>query len=297
MRHGLLARTRRCLLVSSVAMALAGCVATDAGGPQAAGMVGAAVEAGGGEEWMLPSGDPSYLMRTRVYRPGGSGPFPMVVISHGSEQDPAARRRARRPDYPGLTRWFLERGYVVVVPERPGHAGGGDYLEDQGGCRDADYVKSADGAADSMAAAVDFMKRQPFVAPDGIIIAGHSAGGFGSLAYAARRPPGLRAVVNFSGGRGGRHMNQAGNNCAPERLVAAAAHFGSATRVPTLWIYAENDSYFPPDLSKAMAVAFTDAGGRADYLLLPPVAVDGHAAIGDVPAWSGGLREFLDGLR
>ncbi|MBX3584736.1 MAG: prolyl oligopeptidase family serine peptidase [Rhizobiaceae bacterium] len=276
---------------------LAACVPgdlPDAGGP-APGMVKAATTQDRFEQWLLPSPDKGYLMRARIVRPPGEGPFPLAVINHGSEQDPSRRKRAQQAEFQSLTDWFLKRGYVVVLPERPGHGGGGRYLENQGGCENADYVGSANGAADSIAAAVDFMRKQDFVEPTGTVVAGHSAGALGSLAYAARAPAGLRAVVNFSGGRGGHHLNRPLNNCAPERLVAAASDFGRTSRVPTLWIYAENDSYFPPQLSAAMAEAFRSAGGRVDYVLLPPIGSEGHFVIvGD--AWASRLQGFLSSL-
>lgn len=49
------------------------------------------------------------------------------------------------------------------------------------------------------------------------------------------------------------------------------------SRTPTLWLYAENDTYFPPDLSRRMAEAYRAAGGNVDYHLLPAIAGDGHA--------------------
>ena len=49
--------------------------------------------------------------------------------------------------------------------------------------------------------------------------------------------------------------------------------------MPTLWLYAQNDSYFGPDLSRRMADAFRAAGGPADYRLLPPDGDDGHYLI------------------
>ena len=276
---------------------LAGCAPSEVApampaAPAAYGNVGGPAKPGGAEEWLLPSTQPGFAMRASVFRPPGSGPFPMALINHGSEQDPSRRKRSRPPEFASLTNWFVERGYVVVLPQRPGHGGGGKYLEDQGGCNGADYARAANGAADSIGAAVDYMKRQGFVQPEGIVLAGHSAGALGSLAYAARRPAGLRAVVNFSGGRGGHHLNRPLNNCAPERLVAAAGQFGRTARVPTLWIYAENDTYFPPALSVEMVAAFRKAGGRADYQLLPPLAGEGHFAIRG-EAWSGALERFL----
>lgn len=283
--------------MASIAMALVACV--PGGLPQrgaaSPGRIEAPAQPDGAEGWLLPSGAANDLMRTKVYRPAGNGPFPMVVISHGSEQDPVRRRKMAQPAYPDLTRFFVQHGYVVVVPERPGHGGGGRYLEDQRGCDDADYATSANGAADSIGAAVDFMKKQDFVQQQGVVLAGHSAGAFGSLAYAARQPAGVSAVVNFSGGRGGHHMNQPGNNCASGKLVEAARQFGATTKVPTLWIYAENDTYFTPALSREMADAFVKAGGRADYVLLPPVGTEGHGLIHS-NTWRGVLTTFMASL-
>lgn len=283
--------------MASLAMMLAACVPGDLPRPGSAspGRIDAPQQSDGAESWLLPAGAANDLMRTKVYRPAGEGPFPMVIISHGSEQDPARRRKMAQPAYPDLTRFFVEHGYVVVVPERPGHGSGGRYLEDQRGCDNADYAASANGAADTIAAAVDFMKKQDFVRQQGIVLAGHSAGAFGSLAYAARQPAGISAVINFSGGRGGHHMNRPGNNCAPERLVETARQFGATTRVPTLWIYAENDTYFAPALSRTMADAFVEAGGRADYVMLPPVGNEGHGAIRS-NAWRGVLTTFIASL-
>jgi dienelactone hydrolase len=280
--------------MASIAMALAACVPSGLPQPGGAspGRIEASAQPDGAETWLLPSGAENELMRTKVYRPEGKGPFPMVVVSHGSEQDPVRRGKMTQPAYPDLTRFFVQNGYVVVVPERPGHGAGGRYLEDQRGCDNADYAASANGAADSIAAAVDFMKKQDFVQQQGIVLAGHSAGAFGSLAYAARQPAGVSAVVNFSGGRGGHHMNRPGNNCAPGQLVETTRRFGATTRVPTLWIYAENDTYFTPALSREMADAFSQAGGRAEYVLLPPVGSEGHGAIRS-NAWRGALTTFV----
>ena len=132
------------------------------------------------------------------------------------------------------------------------------------------------------------------------MVIGNSAGGWGALALASQNPPSVAAVVNFAGGRGGRNRNRPENNCAPDRLVAAAADFGRTARLPTLWLYAENDSYFAPELSKRMAAAFTAAGGNAAYHLLPPVRGDGHALIataGPEASWMSYLASFLTQLR
>ena len=82
----------------------------------------------------------------------------------------------------------MARGFAVLVPERPGHgATGGRYLEDQGGCDEADYARRR-ATADAIAAAAGFVRKQPFIRQDGMVIVGHSAGGWGALALAGERP-------------------------------------------------------------------------------------------------------------
>jgi dienelactone hydrolase len=171
----------------------------------------------------------------------------------------------------------VARGFAVLVPERPGHgATGGRYLEDQGGCDEADYARAGRATADSIAAALDFMRGQSFIRQDGAVIAGHSAGGWGALALAERNPPGVSAIVAFAPGRGGRANDLPNQVCAPHTLISAAAEFGKAARVPVTWLVAANDSYFSPDLSRRMADAFRAGGGKVDFRALATSGSEGH---------------------
>ena len=82
--------------------------------------------------------------------------------------------------------------------------------------------------------------------------------------------------------------------------MAATEEFGRTSRVPMLWIYIENDTFFGPALSKRMHEAFTTAGGKADYHLLPPFGTEGHFLIGSadaIPIWSPLVAKFLEGQR
>ncbi len=247
--------------------------------------------------WLLPSGEPGVLMRTTLYRPPGPGPFRLLVMNHGTTQNAERRRMLKAPAFTTLSQWFVRRGFAVAVPQRPGHGEtGGVYREDQGGCRDADFARAGHGAADSIAAAVAFLTTQRFVRRTGVVVAGQSAGGWAALAFASRAPAGLAAVINFAGGLGGRSFDRPDNNCAPDRLIATAADFARTSRVPTLWVYTENDTYFAPSLSKAMAAAYGAAGGRVDYELLPAFGVDGHFMAetdGSESVWGPAVERFL----
>ena len=64
-----------------------------------------------------------------------------------------------------------------------------------------------------------------------------------------------------------------------------------------LWIYIENDTFFGPPLSKRMHQAYTEAGGNAEYHLLPAFGDDGHFLIDSpdaIPLWAPLVGSFLD---
>lgn len=253
------------------------------------------------QSWVIPTQDRSTMMKATLFRPPGVGPFPLAVINHGSTQNELQRAAYPLPEYRILTEWLVARGYAVVVPQRPGHgATGGPYYEDQGGCENADYRRAGVGTAGSIAAVIDTMTFQPFIRKTGAVAIGQSAGGWGVLALATQYLRPLQAVVAFAPGRGGKIDGVSGKTCAPDRLIAAAHGFGEKARVPSLWISAENDGYFPPPLSKKLVEAFRLAGGRAESHLLPPIGSEGHELINSPEAaalWEPMLERFLKGLR
>jgi dienelactone hydrolase len=250
--------------------------------------------------WLVPSQDTRVLMRTFVYRPPGEGPFPLVIINHGSVQGERRRASLPQPEFLAASEWLVRRGYAVAVPQRPGHGQtGGPYFETnspEGGCDKVDYRQSGEAIADSIQAAVDFFARQSFVRKTGMIVVGNSAGGWGALALASRNPRDVKAIVSFAAGRGGRVNGRPNNNCAPEKLVAAARSFGATGRIPVLSIYARNDSFFGPDIAQGLSDAYRNAGGRMDFHLLPAFGSDGHALLGSrdgVAVWGPIVEKFL----
>jgi dienelactone hydrolase len=191
----------------------------------------------------------------------------------------------------------VSRGYVVVLPLRRGYgATGGSWAEDYGRCGDPDYFHAGLTTAADIKAAVDFMSAQPFVAPGHTIVVGQSAGGWGTLALSSLNPPGVPAMIDFAGGRGG-HQPQVGN-CAPGELVKAAGRYGATARVPLLWITSANDTFFEPKLVQQMVAAYNGAGGHATHRAVGPFGSDGHnLASSDSGAaiWQPLVSEFLQG--
>lgn len=229
------------------------------------------------QAWRLPSADPLAPAHAVLFRPAGTGPFRLAVVAHASVENPIARAQMPLVEYRALATFLVARGFAVIVPQRPGHgATGGVYVESQSGCAEANYARAGNATADSIAAALDFMRAQPFVRKDGALVIGHSAGGWGALALAARNPKSVARIVVFSPGRGGHADNVPGKVCAEEKLIAAAGAFGRTARVPVTWLVARNDTYFSPALSRRMADAFRSDGARVDFRVLAASGKEGH---------------------
>jgi dienelactone hydrolase len=244
--------------------------------------------------WLLPSGDKAVALRATVFRPEGAMTErrPLVVINHGTSE--SNRMSVSMPVYYWLSRWFVDRGYAVVLPQRRGHgATGGSLVEAVGDCANPDHYRSGLIAAEDVGAAVEFMAQQPFVDPARILVVGVSTGGWASLALAAQRPGLIAAVVNFAGGRGGHAWGRSNSVCGAAELVKAAHDYGRTARAPTLWLYAKNDSYFGPAIAAKMAAAWKDGGGLVDFEPLPAYGRDGHTIADDRAGW-GLWGESLD---
>jgi dienelactone hydrolase len=245
---------------------------TPALGPQ-----GAEGEPNRAQQWLVPTPVAGRSAHAVLFRPAGEGPFRLALIAHATTQNVLRRAQMPQPEYRVLAAYLVARGFAVLVPERLGHgATGGDYLEDQGGCDEADYAKSGRATADEIRMALDYAREQPFIRKDGAVIVGHSAGGWGALALAAEDPKAVASIVVFAPGRGG-HANDFENRiCAPHALLAAASAFGKDAHVPVTWLVAANDTYFSLAFSKTLAEAFRNGGGKADFRALPAFGGEGH---------------------
>jgi len=217
-------------------------------------------------------------MVTRLCRPSGSGPAHLVVINHGTPGDSqsAALMRVAGCGHEAV-QWFLQRGFVVALPLRRGYGATGGRLEEGNGrCDHPDFVHSGLETARDIDAAVSTLTRLPFVRPDGVVVVGQSAGGWGTIAYASQAPARVAAFIVMAGGRGGHRDGLPNNNCRPDLLADAARQFARGASTRMLWIYTANDSYFAPPIAEAMQHSYTAAGGLVDLMELPPFGDDGH---------------------
>ena len=255
--------------------------------PLSYGPQGAEGEPNREQQWLVPTPVAGHPAHAVLYRPPGDGPFHLVVIAHATTQNVLRRAQMPQPEYRALAAFFVTRGFAVLVPERLGHGRtGGTYLEDQGGCDEADYVRSGRATADQILLALQFMQKQPFIRPEGTVLIGHSAGGWGALALAKQDPKAISTIIAFAPGRGG-HANDFENQiCAPHTLIAAAETFGKEARVPVTWLVAANDTYFSPEFSKKLVEAFRNGGGKVVFHALPAFRSEGHW----LPETEGGVK-------
>ncbi len=245
------------------------------------------------EDLRIPKADAGEQgLQALFLRPAAPGRYPLVIFNHGTPRDPVARRQLSPYAYLPVAMQFARRGYAVgIVMRRSYGTSGGPYADgvDCGG--DANFTQTGLNAADDIRTALEFFARRPDVDPDTIIAVGESAGGLGSLALASLRPRGLVAAVSFAGGHGSTASFQI---CQKYKLVNAFATFGRTARVPTLWIYAENDSFFEPRVAQEFYRAFTGTGGKAEFVAHPRHGEDGHNFIyRGIAQWTPYIDAFL----
>ena len=72
--------------------------------------------------------------------------------------------------------------------------------------------------------------------------------------------------------------------------------YGKTSRVPLLWIAAENDHFFGPRLVPLLTDAFSKAGGNLTFVKAAAFGDDGHqlfTTAGGIPIWSPIVDRFL----
>lgn len=230
-----------------------------------------------------------------AFKPAGPGPFPVVILNHGR----SATNRAEPPRfrYTQQARYFVRRGFAVFEPTRIGYGEKGTTPdpEDSGTCNNKSYAPMAEAASTEILAVLEYAKKQSHVDASRVLIVGQSVGGYSTVATAAKNPAGLVAAINFAGGSGGNPVERPGEPCQPNRLEKMLETFGASAKAPMLWIYTENDQYFSPRYSQAWHAAFVKAGGKAEFVLLPAFAKDGHTLFASgMKIWEPVVSRFLD---
>lgn len=236
-----------------------------------------------------------------LVRPADSRRYPLALMTHGSPRSVEQRPQMTPARSYMQALEFARRGFAVLIVTRRGYGNsGGDYAERAPVCGQNEYLKAANESARDLRAAVEFMQTRTDVSTQGMIAIGRSAGGVAAIALAADPPAGLVAVINFAGGRGSRGDRDV---CGADAQVESFGILGRTAHVPMLWVYAENDQYFWPELAQRFHTAFQASGGRAKFVTAPPLGRDGHSLFSEagaslwIPIVDAFLREQNLGLR
>jgi dienelactone hydrolase len=222
-------------------------------------------------------GDAELALEAIVVRPTVGERFPLALVVHG-----AAPHKEPEFSLENNRQWAIdlaERGYLAVAFARRGHGRSeGAPFRFIGNCERPAVGGYFAHHAEDVAAVLRVLRARPDVDASKTLLIGKSVGGMLALDLAARAVPPVSAVINVSGGvRIGEPKTP---SCAgvDEKLVDEVGRFGrAAAGVPTLWVYAANDAWFPPEIARRMFDAYTAGGGRATLNLLPPSGTDGHA--------------------
>ena len=232
-----------------------------------------------------------------VLRPAGPGPFPLVLITHGLPRNAADIPLQRPESYFSPAIVFAQRGYAAVIVMRSGYGqSDGPFAENLGPCNARTYLTAGEAAGADVLSALSLLQKEPWVDPARVVLVGHSMGGFAGLAAAAANPPGLLGIISFAGAVGSPRPDYV---CQPDRLIDADRFFGQTARIPSLWIYAENDQFFGPDLTRKMFDAYPANGAPSALFEASPFGHDGHALIWspEGTAWWPRVAPFLESLR
>jgi dienelactone hydrolase len=227
------------------------------------------------------------MLQVTVLTPDGLGPFPLAVMNHGAT---AAIRPNLQPRYRQTfsAYYFLSRGYAVVLPMMRGFAGS-EGRQISNGCNQ-EAVGLAN--ANDIRAVIDYMSTQPYIDGSQVVVAGQSFGGWNTLAFGTLNHSHVKGLVNFSGG-----ANISNCGFTQTALAIVAEHFGTRTKVPSLWFYGDNDTIFAPSIWRAMYEHYTAAGGEAELFDYGSFMNDSHNLLGfpeGLPIWAPRLDAFLE---
>jgi len=247
--------------------------------------------------YTVPSMFGSNRLEMTMLLPGGSAPYPVVVFNHGDvEADTTYARFKRRYVDMGVAREFLRLGWAVVFPARPGVGLSEGTYRMGFSADDADATYTAKVHAKGILPVFEALKDHPLLDTRRVVVSGQSAGGYAAMYLASLNLPGVIGAIDFSGGRTDKTLDRNAAN-TNSMMVRGFAEFGQTTKVPTLWVFAENDSRYTANTIRASHKAFVDAGGKATLSLSPPIEGDGHFIFQKPELWRAVLREYLAPLQ
>jgi carboxymethylenebutenolidase len=252
------------------------------------------------ETVVVPSG--ALQLKAFLWRPQGTGPFPVVLFNHGSgSTDPAHTGPfAITEAAEKLGPIFVKHGYAFLYLFRRGQglsADQGPFMQDvlraeerargKEAGQHLQFVLMTTDHLDDVLAGLKFLKNLPSIDSHRIAIAGHSFGGQLTL-LVAERDTSVQAAVTF----GAAATSWKNSSEVRERLLAAVRK----TNSPIMLVHAANDYTTSP--GKIMAEELEKLGKPYLLKIYPPAGKtpdDGHNFVyADVDRWENDVFKFLD---
>ena len=239
--------------------------------------------ASGPEEVSFPSAGRE--LHGFIYRPEGGGPFPAILYNHGSERRPGTKLE--------IGTFFAAHGYVLFVPHRRGQGRSpGLYIMDtlrntSAGVRGSVTVSLLEEQHQDVVAALEYLKKLPYVDANRIAVAGCSFGGIETV-LTAEKNLGLRAAIPFAPAA----MTWNGSSEMRARLIAAVRR----ATVPVFLIQAENDYDLGP--TRVLSREMDEAAKPHKAIVYPrygETAANGHGdfCFKATEVWGRDVLEFL----
>jgi dipeptidyl aminopeptidase/acylaminoacyl peptidase len=256
----------------------------------------AGIQPAGPELIRYPASDGT-LVPAWLYRPHGTGPFPVVVSVHGGPDQQA------RPRYDAIHQCLVDQGIAVLVPNIRGSSGYGlswqkRIYRDWGGID-----------LEDLASARAWLAAQPWCISSKIAVFGESYGGFVTLSCLARQPDLWAAGA---AGYGPANLLTLATSMPASWAGAVAAMFGdpddpdnaadlarrspvtyaAQIKAPLLVFQGANDPRTPKAESDQIIAAARANGADPDYLLFGDEGHGFTSRDNDIKAYTA-VTEFL----
>jgi dienelactone hydrolase len=232
-----------------------------------------------------------------IFRDNSRVKSPWLVLNHGRPVSGALQMGRQR--YSKNSKYFVEKGFLVLVPTRVGYGpSGGPDVEYSGACNQNNYPVVYEAAVEQVSKVIDYAKNLPYVNSGRGLIVGQSFGGVTSIAASTLNKDGLMGVINFAGGGGGNPETRPGEPCGQKLLKKTYRDYGEKSKVPSLWLYSSNDRYwgnvYPREWFKSYKNGADKNKVLTRFVSLPPYKEDGHSIFtGNPETWKSEVEIFL----
>lgn len=248
---------------------------------------------GGAQIWIstangsLEGNDKVVKLEATLYTPRTTGKHPVLIFNHGLVSG------FSRVKYDELAETMISRGIAVIMPMRRGLGESEGTQNQPHSCDTAINEAGVQHAIEDIDAALAYVRNNPSLDAEQILLGGNSRGGILSLVYAARRKTaGLKGIINFVG-----TWND-DRSCRFDDINGALfKEAGAGSTIPALWLYGEGDSYNSDKSVKDYAETFRLAGGNLTFRLYTHDFWNGHKLLEKGSKfWRPDVTRFLDRL-